>query len=58
MQRYPFGKGVELDLHCAKRQSADTEPEFQARSTTDLNLIMKWAQGEKTIKLRAGMTNA
>lgn len=54
VQRYPFGKGGELDLHCARRQSPDEEPKTQANATTDLTLIVRWAQGEKTIKLRAG----
>ena len=53
VQRYPFGKRAELDLHCAGRQSPDEEPKIQARSTTDLTLIVKWAKGQKTIPLRA-----
>ncbi len=53
MQRYPFGKGGELDLHCAKRQSVEEEPKIQVHATTDLTLIVKWAQGQKTIKLHA-----
>ncbi|MEI6150569.1 MAG: glycoside hydrolase, partial [bacterium] len=54
VQRYPFGRGGQLDLQCARRQSPDEEPKIQVRSTTDLNLIVKWAQGQKTIKLLAG----
>ena len=54
VQRYPFGKGAELDLHCAQRQSPDEEPKIQANATTDLTLIVKWAHGEKTIKLYDG----
>jgi hypothetical protein len=56
VQRYPYGHGGQLDLHCAQRQSVDEEPKIQANATTDLTLIVKWAQGQKTIKLFAGET--
>lgn len=50
VRRYPFGAGGVLDLSCAPRSSATAEPRVTAASTTELDLLVRWDGGEKTLR--------
>jgi glycogen debranching enzyme len=50
VERYPFGKGVLLDLHCAARQSPAEEPQVQVRGAGDVEVLVTWAGGQTVVR--------
>ncbi|MGH3109275.1 MAG: trehalase family glycosidase, partial [Rubrobacter sp.] len=48
---YPFGKDGVLDLSCAARDTAGEEPRIEARSTVPLELVIRWENGEKSVRV-------
>jgi hypothetical protein len=53
VKRYPFGKSGLLDLSCAARPSVESEPAVEVRSSIPVELTLRWAGGERTLKLAA-----
>jgi glycogen debranching enzyme len=52
VHRYPFGRNGILDLSCAERSSATEEPQIEARSTVPLELVIRWENGEKDVRVK------
>ena len=52
VSHYSFGKDTLLDLNCAQRKTEQEEPVITAKTTKDLTLRVKWAGGERVMKLR------
>jgi hypothetical protein len=51
---YPFDRDGVVDLSCAARASAGEEPRIEAHSTAPLDLVVRWAGGEKTVVVPGG----
>ncbi len=53
IKKLRFG-GVTADLICQKRTSSATPPEILVTTSRDFELTVKWAEGEKTFRLKKG----
>ena len=53
-RRFPFGPEGSLDLSCARRRSEAEEPRVEATSTARVDLVVRWAGGEKVLRLEPG----
>ncbi len=51
IRRYPFGSDGVLDLTCAARRSVAEEPRVEASSTAPLDLVIRWDESEKTVRV-------
>ncbi len=47
--RYPLGENLVLDLSCAPRDSADTEPFITVTANSPCSVEVVWATGRKTV---------
>ena len=56
VRRYPFGREGVLDLLCASRGSSGEEPRVRARSSVPLELTVRWAGGERHLRIPGGRT--
>jgi glycogen debranching enzyme len=52
--RYPFGREGVLDLLCAARGSVGEEPRVRASSSVPLELTVRWAGGERCLRIPGG----
>ncbi|MFN8528596.1 MAG: trehalase family glycosidase [Anaerolineae bacterium] len=46
VRRYPFGEDGWVDVHCARRQSAEERPQITLKSSVPLTLLVRWQGGE------------
>jgi glycogen debranching enzyme len=49
VRRYPYGSDGMLDLSAAARRSPDEEPAIEVSSNVDLDLVLRWQGGERTL---------
>lgn len=54
VRRYPFGREGVLDVLCAARGSVGEEPRIRASSSVPLDLTVRWAGGERHLRVPRG----